>query len=254
MAPQTIFYIIITLFIFEFIFSKTLNYLNTLNWSEKLPNELKEIYDEKKYKKAMKYEKTKHKFSNITGIFSFLIILLVLIFGWFNYLDSFVRQFSDNNILLALYFFWIIIIIQTIISLPFSYYSNFVIEEKFWFNKMTKKIFFTDIIKSLILNAIIIWLLLSIIIYIYNKTWSDFWLYTWIVITLFSIFMMIFYSSLIVPLFNKQTPLKKWKLRDAIENFSEKIWFKLDNIYVIDGSKRSSKANAYFSWFWPKRE
>jgi STE24 endopeptidase len=201
----------------------------------------------------MQYEKVKYNFWSISWLFSFILMFFVLIFGWFWFLDDFVRQFSDNNILLALYFFWILVLIQTIIWLPFSYYSTFVIEEKFWFNKMTKKLFFTDAIKSLLMSAIIGWLLLSIIVWIYTIAWEKFWLYTWWVVTVFSIFMMMFYSSLIVPLFNKQTPLEEWKLRDAIEKFSKKVWFKLDNIFVIDWSKRSSKANAYFSGFWPKK-
>lgn len=253
MTAQTIFYIILWLFVFEFIFSKTLNYLNTLYWSEELPDKLKGIYDEKEYKKSMNYEKVKHNFSNIAWIFSFIVMFFVLVFWWFGYLDEFIRNFSENDIILALYFFWIIVIIQTIISLPFSYYSNFGIEEKFWFNKMTKKIFFVDIIKSLFLSAIIWGLMLSLIIWIYLIAWNYFWFYAWLVITFFSIFMMMFYSSLIVPIFNKQTPLEKWELRDEIEKFAKKVWFKLDNIYVIDGSKRSSKTNAYFSWFWPKK-
>jgi len=253
MTPQIIFYIIIGLFIFEFLFSKTLDYLNTLNWSDKLPEELKGIYDQEKYAKSMQYEKTKHNFSNISWVFSFLLMLLVLIFWGFWILDEFVRQFSENQIILSLYFFGIIVLIQTIIWLPFSYYSTFVIEEKFGFNKMTKKLFFIDTIKSLLLTSIIWWWLLSLIVWIYSIAWNNFWLYTWIVVTIFSVFMMMFYSSLIVPLFNKQTPLEKWDLRDWIEAFAKKVWFKLDNIFVIDWSKRSSKANAYFSWFWPKK-
>lgn len=253
MTAQIIFYIILWLYVFEFIFSKTLDYLNTLNWSDKLPEELKDIYDEEKYSKSMKYEKAKHDFWNVSWVFSFLLMFFVLVFWWFWFLDNFVRQFSNNYIILSLYFFWIITLIQTIFSLPFSYYSTFVIEEKFWFNKTTKKLFFIDLIKSSLLTVIIGWTLLSIIVWIYTIAWNLFWFYAWIIITLFSVFMMMFYSNLIVPLFNKQTPLEKWELRDAIEKFAKKVWFKLDNIFVIDWSKRSSKANAYFSWFWPKK-
>ena len=250
---NTIFYIILWLFIFEFLLSKTLDYLNTLNWSVKLPDELKDIYDEKKYKKSMKYEKEKIIFWTFSSIFSFIIMFFVLIFFWFGHLYDYVSLFTNNEIIKTLYFFWIIFWIQTIIWLPFSYYSTFVIEEKFWFNKMTKKIFFMDMIKSLLLTIILGWLLLSLITWIYLKTGSNFWLYTWWVVTFVSVFMMMFYSSLIVPLFNKQTPLEKGKLRTEIEKFANKVWFKLDNIFVIDWSKRSSKANAYFSWFWPKK-
>ena len=253
MSSESIFYIIIVLFVFEFVLSKTLDFLNTKNWSNKLPEELKEIYDEKKYSKSMDYEKTKYKFSSITGIFSFLVMFLILSLWWFWWLDNLVRSWTDSYILTALYFFWIIILVQTIISIPISYYSTFVIEEKFGFNKMTKKLFFLDTIKSLILSVVIGWLILSLIIWLYTLNENSFWLYAWWVVTFFSVFMMMFYSSLIVPLFNKQTPLEDWDLRNAIEEFSKKVGFKLDNIFVIDWSKRSSKANAYFAWFGPKK-
>ncbi len=253
MTTQTIFYTIIWLTIFEFLLTKYLWHLNTLNWSEKLPKELKWIYDEEKYQKSQKYEKVKYKFSILSSTFSFLIILLVLIFWWFGILDDAIRVYSDNEIILSLLFFWIVMLLQTIISLPFSYYSTFVVEEKFWFNKMTKKLFFTDTIKSLVLWAVIWWILLSAIVWSYTKFTDNFWLIAWWIITAFTVFFMMFYSTLIVPLFNKQTPLEKWELRDAIENFSKKIWFELDNIFVIDWSKRSSKANAYFSGLGSKK-
>lgn len=250
---ETIFYIILGLFIWEFILSKTLDYLNTLNWSTELPEELKEIYDEEKYKKSMEYEKVKNTFWTISWIFSFILMLAVLVFWGFGFLYEYVSVFSENEIIRTLYFFWIIVWIQTIMGIPFSYYSTFVIEEKFWFNKMTKKLFFIDSIKSLLLSAIIWGSLLSLITWIYLETGSYFWIYTWWVVTFFSVFMMMFYSSLIVPLFNKQTPLEEGELRTGIEKFATNVWFKLDNIFVIDGSKRSSKANAYFSGFGPKK-
>ncbi len=251
---NTIFYIILWLFVFEFLLSKTLSYLNTLNWTSKLPKELSGIYDEKKYKKSMDYEKVNHDFWNISSTFSFFIMYFVLLFWWFGQLYDFLAMYcSENEIIRTLNFFLIIVLIQTIISLPFSYYSTFVIEEKFGFNKMTRKLFFIDTLKSLLLSLIIGWALIALITWIFLFTGDNFWLYTWWVVTFFSIFMMMFYSSLIVPLFNKQSPLKKWELRDAIEKFAQKVWFKLDNIYVLDGSKRSSKANAYFSGFWPKK-
>jgi STE24 endopeptidase len=201
----------------------------------------------------MKYERTKYSFSTLSGVFSFFVLLFVFLFWGFWYLDSFVRQFSENEIVLSLYFFWIIILIQTLISIPFSYYSTFVIEEKFWFNKMTKKLFFTDAVKGFLLTGVIWWLLLSVIVWVYTISWDMFWIYTWGIITIFSVFMMMFYSTFIVPLFNKQTPLDKWELRDGIEKFASKVGFKLDNIFVIDWSKRSSKANAYFSGFGHKK-
>jgi len=253
MTAQTILYIILALYIWEFIFSKTLDYLNTTKWKTKLPEKLKWIYDEKKYAKSMEYEKVNHKFSNITSIFSFIIMLLMLIFWGFGWLDNFVRWLTNSSFLQSLYFFWIIAGINYLIQIPINYYHTFVIEEKFGFNKMTKKLFWIDTIKSLILSIILWWWILSLIIWLYNLDPNNFWLYAWGVVTFFSIFMMMFYSSIIVPIFNKQTPLEDWELRKAIQDFANKVWFKLDNIFVIDWSKRSSKANAYFSWLGAKK-
>lgn len=253
MTTQMVFLFIIGFIVFEFVLSRFLDYLNTLNWSDELPEEVKWIYDEEKYKKSQQYEKIKHKFSMFSTTFSFVVMILVLVFGWFWFLDNLLRNYVANDLVLALAFFWIIVFLQTIISIPFSYYSTFVIEEKFGFNKSTKKIFFLDLIKSIFLSYLIGWILLSLLVYVYSKLWDNFWWIAWIILSFFSIFFMLFYSTLIVPLFNKQTPLEEWSLKIKISEFASKVWFKLDNIFVIDWSKRSSKANAYFSWFGAKK-
>ncbi len=253
LSVQSIFFIIIVVFVLEFLLTQTLSFLNTTKWSSKLPEELKEIYDEEKYKKSMEYEKAKYSFWNISSIFFFNIMILLLIFEGFGFLHNYLYNISSNIYFTTLWFFGVLYILQTLISLPFSYYSTFVIEEKFWFNKMTKKLFFVDLIKSILLTLILWWAILALITWFFTLSGNYFWLFAWGFVTILSIFMMMFYSSIIVPIFNKQTPLGEWKLRDDIENFASSVWFKLDNIYVIDGSKRSSKANAYFAWFWPKK-
>lgn len=253
MTTETIFYIILAIFIWETILTKFLWYLNTTRWSNELPKELEGIYDAEKYAKSQKYEKEKYKFSWISSSVSFVIMLLILVFWGFGWLDTFLRGFTENTIILTLSFFGVISLVSTIVWLPFSYYGTFVIEEKFGFNKMTKTLFFTDTLKGLLLSALIGWPILALIVWIYSLVGTGFWIYAWGVATFFSLFMMMFYSSLIVPLFNKQTPLEEWELRDAINDFAGKVGFTLDNIYVIDGSKRSSKANAYFSGFGPKK-
>jgi len=128
-----------------------------------------------------------------------------------------------------------------------------VIEQKYGFNKSTKAIFFTDFIKSLFLSIIFGGIILFLILFLYQKLSENFWLAAWGVMTFFSLFMMMFYSNIIVPLFNKQTALEEGSLRKAIEDFGKKVGFHIDNIYVIDGSKRSSKANAYFTGLGPKK-
>lgn len=253
MTPENILYIIVWLLVFEFVLTKFLAYLNTRNWSDTLPDELSEIYDEEKYKKSQKYEKEKYVFSIFSGTFSFVVMLAVVVFWGFGILDALVSDWANSAILQALYFFGIIILVQTIISLPFSYYSHFVIEEKYGFNKMTPKLFWGDTLKSLVLTAIIGGVILSLVVWIYTLFSEYFWILAWILLTGFSVFFMMFYSTLIVPLFNKQTPLEDGELRQAIQAFAKKVGFQLDNIYVMDGSKRSSKGNAYFSGFGPKK-
>lgn len=248
-----LYFLILAIVVIFFLFDKVVDYLNTLNWSDTLPKEASGIYDEEKYAKSQAYEKVKHTFWNYSWIFSFVLTLCVLAWWGFWLLDEFLRQYVSGEIFLALSFFWVIVFLQTIIWLPFSYYQTFVIEEKFWFNKMTKKLFFLDTLKSLILTAIIGGLLLSFIVWIYTLIGTNFWWVAWISLSLFSLFIMMFYSSVIVPIFNKQTALENWELREKIEAFGKKVWFNINEIYVIDGSKRSSKANAYFSGFWPKK-
>ena len=118
---------------------------------------------------------------------------------------------------------------------------------------MTKKLFFSDLLKGTVLSTVLGGLILAFVIWIHTKFWDNFWIYAWILVTFISVFMMMFYSSVIVPIFNKQTPLEAGKLRSAIEDFWKKVGFKIDNIYVIDGSKRSTKANAYFAGIGPKK-
>ncbi len=250
---QLIFWIIIAIIVGNFLFENYLEYLNIKNMGKRLPPELEGIYNKEKYKKQQAYQKENHSFGMISGIVSFLLILGMFLFYGFAFVDSLVWKITSSSILAALLFFGIILFASHLIHLPFSVYDTFVIEEKYGFNKTTLKTFILDEIKGLFLGAIIGGGLLALIVFIYQKTQNMFWIYAWAVVAFFSIFMTLFYSSLIVPLFNKQTPLEEGELRNAIQKFAEKAEFKLDNIFVINGSKRSSKANAYFTGFGGKK-
>jgi STE24 endopeptidase len=253
MTSLTLFYIIIGILIFDYVLERILDYLNSTYWSNTLPKELEGIYKEDKYRKSQDYEKVKQRFSLLTDSITFIAMMLMLVFGGFAYIDEFVRHYTTNPILMALLFFGILGLAADILSTPFSIYSTFVIEEKFGFNKTTPKTFILDKIKGWLLGALIGGGLLALIVLIYISTGKWFWIIAWGAISVFMIFMTMFYSTLIVPLFNKQTPLKDGELRDAIEKFARKVGFKLDNIFVIDGSKRSKKANAYFSGLGAKK-
>lgn len=249
MSAQLLFYLILSIVILNFILDQVLDHLNTKHFNDPIPKELSDVYDAKEYKKSQNYKAEKNKLGQITSWISFIALLLLLIFDGFAYVDGIARDLVSHPILIALVFFGILMLASDIISTPFSYYSTFVIEERFGFNKMTPKTFWLDKLKAGVVGAIIGGVLLSLIIWFYYKFPETFWIYAWIIITAFSIIMNMFYAKLIVPMFNKQTPLEDGSLRNKIESYSEKVGFHLKNIYVIDGSKRSTKANAYFSGF-----
>lgn len=249
MEPTTLFYILIAILIISFMVDKVLDALNAKHFNDKIPTELEDVYDEEAYKKSQAYKKENSKFSNITSTFSILLTLGFFFADGFKYVDNFARSISENPIIIALIFFGIIMIGSDILNTPFSYYKTFVIEEKFGFNKSTKKTFWLDKIKGIFLMAILGGGILALIIWFYQKTGVNFWVYAWVLVAVFSLFMNLFYAKLIVPIFNKQTPLEDGELKFEIEKYAQKVGFKLDNIFVIDGSKRSTKANAYFSGF-----
>ncbi len=250
---EIIFWIIIAILVLDFIFENYLEYLNTKMMGIKLPDEAKGIYDEKQYARQQSYQRENHRFGILSGSFSFLIILAMFLFFGFAFVDSIAWSLTPHTILAALIFFGIIMFASDILNLPFSLYDTFVIEEKYGFNTTTPKTFAFDQIKSWLLGALIGGGLLALIIWIYQQTQNMFWIYAWAVVTLFTLFMAMFYSNLIVPLFNKQKPLEEGELRNTIQLFAEKTGFKLNNIFVINGSKRSTKANAYFTGFGAKK-
>jgi len=253
MNPNTLFFIIIGIIIIDFIIDKVIDFLNAKHFKDKIPNELHDVYNEKEYIKSQAYKRENYNFSLITSTFTLTLTLAFFIFEGFAWIDQIARNNSDNEIIITLIFFGIIMLGSDIISTPFAFYQNFVIEEKYGFNKSTKRLFFMDKLKGWLLSILIGGGILALIVWFFLRTGDDFWIYTWLFVGVFTIFMTMFYSSLIVPLFNKQTPLEEGDLKLAIENFAKKVGFTLDNIFVIDGSKRSTKANAYFSGFGAKK-
>ncbi|MDP4223804.1 MAG: M48 family metallopeptidase [Bacteroidota bacterium] len=250
---NVVFFLIIFIPVTGFILERYLEYLNATMRSEKLPVKLKGICDEEEYRKTQLYEKDNKKLSFWSSSFNLAVILAMIIASGFAFVDNIARSLGGNNVVISLIFFGIIGFASDLINLPFSWYDTFVIEKKYGFNTMTIMTFITDHIKSWFIAIIVGIPVLGLITWLYYRIGKEFWLYAWGLITIFSVLINLFYSNLIVPLFNKQIPLEAGPLREKIEEFAGKTGFRLKNIYVINGSKRSTKANAYFSGFGPKK-
>ena len=248
-SPQIIFYLLISIILFNFIKDYFLDYLNSKFFDKKIPENLRDIYDKEKYQKSQDYKKTLYKFGKISKAYSLTILLLFFFLDGFLFIDNFARSVFESELLISLSFFGIIFFGSDILNLPFSLYSIFIIEEKFGFNKTTFRIYFFDKIKSWFITILFGGGILSFIIFQFETVGKDFWIVAWVFITTISILINGFYAQIIVPLFNKQTKLEEGNLKNDIEKYSKKVGFDLSNIFVIDGSKRSTKANAYFSGF-----
>ncbi|MEM9000531.1 MAG: M48 family metallopeptidase [Bacteroidota bacterium] len=249
MEYKPLFIAIIAILIVQYLIDLVLNHLNAMRFKQKVPAELEDIFNLDEYQKSQSYKMANYRFGRYSNTFSLVLTLAFLVVGGFEWVDGIVRSITIQPIPMALMFFGIILFASSLFSIPFSYYKTFVIEEKFGFNKSTKRLFVADVVKGWVVTALLGGAILALIIWFLQWAGAHFWFYAWAAITLFMLFINLFYSKLIVPLFNKQSPLEPGSLKNAIESYAKKVGFKLQHIFVIDGSKRSTKANAYFSGF-----
>ncbi len=249
MNENTVFIILVGIIILDFLLDTLLNYLNARRFKAPIPARLQDVFDPQEYQQSQKYKLVNYKFGLITSTFSLVALMAFLSLDGFAFADHLSRTLFDHPVLMGLSFFGMLFLASDLLSLPFSYYHTFVIEERFGFNKTTIKTFFLDKLKGWGMMLVLGGLILALIIWFYQWSGQNFWWYAWILVSVVSVFINMFYSRLIVPLFNKQTPLPQGSLREKIEAYAKKEGFDLENIFVIDGSKRSTKANAYFSGF-----
>ncbi len=241
--------IITAIVLIEFIIDNTTKYLNLKALDAELPSEFTDVYDADTYGKSQEYTKTRTKFGFISSGFGLVSLLLFWHLGGFEYVNTLAESWSESFIIRGLYFFGILIFLQQLVSLPFSIYSTFVIEEKFGFNKTTVKTFIIDIIKGLLLLTVIGGSVLALILYIFSELGELSWLYAWGAVILFTLVMQYIAPKWIMPLFNKFKPLEDGELKQGILEFADKVDFQLQDIFIMDGSKRSSKSNAFFTGF-----
>ena len=252
-SEQFITIIILVTLIGSYFIDNLADFLNLGNLNQPLPKEFEGHYNKEKYHKSQDYLKTNTKFGFITSSFDLAVILIFWFSGGFQYIDSFVRSFDFGLIVTGLLFTGVLLIFKLLLSLPFSIYSTFVIEEKFGFNKTTPLVFLTDIIKSIILTAVLGGILLSIILWFLKSGGQYAWLLCWAASTVFLLVVQYIVPTWIMPLFNKFTPMEEGDLKEGILLYAKTINFALSNIFVMDGSKRSSKSNAFFTGFGKNR-
>ena len=238
---------------FEYVISSVSSFLDLGNINPDIPDHFKKAYDKKKYAKSQEYLKTKTKFILVSSTFSIVLIFLVIHLGIFGVLNEFVNLQTNHFILQGLLFISIIYIFQDIISLPFSLYSTFVIEEKFGFNKTTVGLFISDKIKGYAIFIVMGSIIITPILYLFHEYENFGWLIAWSLLALFMIAVQPLFVHVISPMFNKFTPLEDGELRTAIEKYTTQVDFPIARIDIMDGSKRSAHSNAYFSGFGKSR-
>lgn len=243
---------ILVIVISGFLAGQVISFLNHRSRKNPVPPVLEGVYSPDRYQQYLLYKSDSFRFGMLISWLSF-IATLVMLLGGFVLIDDFVRSVFQNPILQSLLFFGIIGLAADLLSTPFDLYDTFVIEQKYGFNKSTPAIYISDKLKSWFLAAVIGGGLISLIVWLYTLLGNSFWWLAWISISAFSIFFSLFYSSIIVPLFNRQTPLESGDLRNKLNDLAVRTGFDLTDIFIIDGSKRSTRANAYFSGFGSKR-
>lgn len=254
MEPEKLKYLLLGVLVFGFLVRKILGFLNVKNPVPAVPETLLQYLSTSKLEESKAYQRENFKFKFLAGTFSFFLTFFFIAFGWFGAIDSWVSGFGFAPLVKSLVFFGLIFIGSDILSLPFDYYGTFVIEEKYGFNKTSVKTFFADKVKGYVLSIIVGGGLLMVFLWLIHQMGNHFWWQFWIVSAVFMVLVNLFYTAWILPLFNKLTPLEDGELKHKILHYARSVDFPLDNIFVIDGSKRSSKANAFFSGFGKRKK
>jgi STE24 endopeptidase len=241
--------IILIILIGEYVLDFFVESLNVKHASSILPKEFEGFYDAQRYSRSQSYLQETTRYSLFKNTFFTLVTLAFILTGGFNFVDKVARSFNKGEVITGLIFAGMLYLGLQLLSIPFSIYRIFVIEERYGFNRTTVKTFISDIIKTLFLNALIMGTALSAVIWFFQTAGSLAWLYCWIAITIFQLFIVFIAPVIIMPLFNKFIPLEEGELKGAIEKYAKEQRFALRGIFKIDASRRSTKSNAFFTGF-----
>jgi STE24 endopeptidase len=233
----------------DFILNLTADRLNLKHLRSELPQAFEGVYDPERYRKSQQYLRVNTQFGWITSTFNLCLILVFWFAGGFPFLDKWVRTFELGPILSGLVYMGVLMLLKAVLSLPFSMYATFVIEERFGFNKTTLQTYVMDLLKGLILALLLGTPLLAAILAFFQYAGPNAWWYCWVGVTLYMLVVQFIAPTWIMPLFNKFTPLEEGELKSTILSYANSIDFPLENVYQMDGSRRSAKSNAFFTGF-----
>jgi STE24 endopeptidase len=254
MESESLNYLLIGVLIFGFLVPQILEYLQVAQPLPKVPASLAEYLSEEKLVEAKAYQHANFGFKLVTSTFTFLLTLLCVTQGWFGAIDTWIAAFGYAPLVNSLLFFGLIFVVSDVLSLPFDYYSTFVIEEKFGFNKTSLATFFADKLKAYVLSLIVGGGLLLVFLWLIHFMGPNFWWQFWLVAVVFMVLVNVGYTAWILPLFNNLTPLAEGEVREKLLQYAAKVDFPVKHIFVMDGSKRSAKANAFFSGFGKRKK
>ncbi len=239
---------ILALLVFNWLLSLVVETLNTRNVSTEIPEEFHGIYDAEKYAQSQRYLKDTTRFGQVQAALMLPLTIALILLGGFSWINDIAQAASGHMILQGLVFGGILMLLSQMIDLPFSLYSTFVIEEKYGFNKTSAKTFTTDLLKGILLAVLLGAPIFALILWIFS-TVAHAWIWAWGALSAIQLFILFIAPVVILPLFNKFTPLEEGELRSAIEKFAAAQKYTLSGIFKIDGSKRSTKSNAFFTGF-----
>ncbi len=242
-------YIVIFTLLLNFLLDIIAHYLNLRALKDEPPSELSGIYEPEEYKKSQEYTRSRTRFGFVTGSVDLILLFAFWFSGGFNLLDQLVRSWGFGVIPNGLFYTGIIVIAYEIITIPFSIYSTFVIEESFGFNRTTPRVFITDRLKALAITVLLGGALLAGILALFEYAGNLAWLYCWLISVIYLIIMQFIAPIWIMPLFNKFTPMESGELKDAIREYAGSAGYQTSQIFVMDGSKRSTKTNAFFTGY-----
>ena len=245
--------IILAALLAEYLLNVVSDLLNVRNLQPELPEEFRDTFDEDEYEQAQEYTRTRTRFGLVSSTFGLVVLLAFWFAGGFEWLDTIVRGWDFGPIVTGLLYIGVLVLGRSLLSLPFSVYSTFVIEERFGFNETTPKTFVLDLLKSLGLGIAIGAPLLAAILWFFQATGPYAWVYAWVAVTAVMLLLQFFAPRYLMPLFNDFEPLDEGELREAILDYADRVDFPVDEVYVMDGSRRSNKANAFFTGFGSNR-